>query len=107
VRSAEWTGGGGHGAKTKNQLAFGFRLVANSAPEPPSTRSHPSGGGPGATTPASASTKTVGGQTLELVFSDEFTEDGRQFGPGRDSKWEAVDLWYSGQGLAKDPPQQV
>ncbi len=31
-----------------------------------------------------------------LVFSDEFNQDGRTFGKGEDPWWEAVDLWYSG-----------
>ncbi|KAJ1767874.1 hypothetical protein IW140_003430 [Coemansia sp. RSA 1813] len=30
----------------------------------------------------------------KLVFSDEFKKEGRTFGPGEDSNWEAVDLWY-------------
>ncbi|KAF7303511.1 GH16 domain-containing protein [Mycena indigotica] len=33
-------------------------------------------------------------QTLQLVFSDEFEEEGRSFYPGDDPYWEAVDLHY-------------
>lgn len=32
--------------------------------------------------------------TLQLVFSDEFNQDGRTFYPGDDPYWEAVDLNY-------------
>ncbi|KAG0260485.1 hypothetical protein BGZ95_004442, partial [Linnemannia exigua] len=32
------------------------------------------------------------GQPWDLVFSDEFNQDGRGFGPGQDSHWEAVNL---------------
>lgn len=38
--------------------------------------------------------KSVTGDTWKLVFSDEFNQDGRTFGPGEDKNWEAVDLWY-------------
>ncbi|KAI5831982.1 glycoside hydrolase family 16 protein [Schizophyllum commune Tattone D] len=34
------------------------------------------------------------GETYELVFSDEFNQDGRTFYPGDDPYWEAVDLHY-------------
>ena len=51
-----------------------------------------------ADTPAGAATRTVNGEELTLVFSDEFNADGRDLGPGRDAKWEAVDLWYSATG---------
>lgn len=34
------------------------------------------------------------GSELELVFSDEFNQDGRTFYPGDDPYWEAVDLHY-------------
>ena len=30
----------------------------------------------------------------ELVFSDEFNQEGRTFYPGDDPYWEAMDLWY-------------
>ncbi|WFD30045.1 hypothetical protein MSPP1_001058 [Malassezia sp. CBS 17886] len=30
----------------------------------------------------------------DLVFSDEFEQDGRTFWPGDDPYWEAVDIWY-------------
>ena len=33
-------------------------------------------------------------EDYELVFSDEFSVDGRTFYPGDDPFWEAVDLWY-------------
>ncbi len=39
-------------------------------------------------------TKVINGEVLTVVFSDEFNEDGRRFDSGRDSKWEASDLWY-------------
>ncbi|KAF7355633.1 hypothetical protein MSAN_01480800 [Mycena sanguinolenta] len=48
-----------------------------------------------ATTPSDAMTRTgFDGQSYTLVFSDEFSEDGRTFYPGDDPYWEAVDLWY-------------
>ena len=34
------------------------------------------------------------GEELELVFSDEFEQEGRSFYPGDDPYWEAVDLHY-------------
>jgi beta-glucanase (GH16 family) len=34
------------------------------------------------------------GTELQLVFSDEFNNDGRTFYPGDDPYWEAVDLHY-------------
>ncbi|GAA6029611.1 hypothetical protein JCM8097_000962 [Rhodosporidiobolus ruineniae] len=46
-------------------------------------------------TPDSALTKQgFLGKELQLVFSDEFNEDGRLFYPGMDPYWEAVDLHY-------------
>lgn len=36
------------------------------------------------------------GEEWQLVFSDEFNEDGRTFYPGDDPYWEAVDLHYWG-----------
>ena len=46
-------------------------------------------------TPQSAYTRTgTDGQKYELVFSDEFNEQGRTFYPGDDPYWEAVDLHY-------------
>lgn len=49
-------------------------------------------------TPREAYTKTtyLHGETWELVFSDEFNQDGRTFYPGDDPYWEAVDLHYWG-----------
>ncbi|PAV22081.1 beta-glucan synthesis-associated [Pyrrhoderma noxium] len=50
-------------------------------------------------TPKDVYTKTsyIDGSTqLELVFSDEFEQDGRSFYPGDDPYWEAVDLHYWG-----------
>ncbi|KAK7059126.1 hypothetical protein VNI00_001752 [Paramarasmius palmivorus] len=35
-------------------------------------------------------------EDLQLVFSDEFNQDGRTFYPGDDAYWEAVDLHYWG-----------
>ncbi|KAJ7221685.1 beta-glucan synthesis-associated [Mycena pura] len=37
-------------------------------------------------------------QTLQLVFSDEFEQEGRTFYPGDDPYWEAVDLHYWSTG---------
>ncbi|PVU90555.1 hypothetical protein BB561_004823 [Smittium simulii] len=34
------------------------------------------------------------GEKYQLVFSDEFTEEGRDFRPGKDKHWESQDLWY-------------
>jgi beta-glucanase (GH16 family) len=46
-------------------------------------------------TPDSAKTRQgFDGEEYELVFSDEFSVDGRTFYPGDDPYWEAVDLWY-------------
>ncbi|GLB41258.1 putative glycoside hydrolase family 16 protein [Lyophyllum shimeji] len=47
------------------------------------------------TTPSSALTRTgYDGHPYDLVFSDEFSVDGRTFYPGDDPYWEAVNLWY-------------
>lgn len=46
-------------------------------------------------TPASAATRTdINGDTLKLVFSDEFNEQNRTFYPGDDPFWFAPDIWY-------------
>ncbi|EJF66762.1 glycoside hydrolase family 16 protein [Dichomitus squalens LYAD-421 SS1] len=47
-------------------------------------------------TPQEARTRVdhVTGQTWQLVFSDEFDQEGRTFYPGDDPYWEAVDLHY-------------
>ena len=47
-------------------------------------------------TPESVRTKIdyVSGKQWQLVFSDEFNNDGRTFYPGDDPYWEAVDLHY-------------
>ncbi|KAI9738437.1 MAG: hypothetical protein M1818_005334 [Claussenomyces sp. TS43310] len=51
-------------------------------------------------TPDSAKTKTsFDGTTLQLVFSDEFSQAGRSFYPGDDPYFEAVDIWY---GVTQD-----
>lgn len=48
-----------------------------------------------ADTPDDAKTRTgFDGMKYNLVFSDEFNQDGRTFYPGDDPYWEAVDLWY-------------
>ncbi|MBW0473642.1 hypothetical protein O181_013357 [Austropuccinia psidii MF-1] len=48
-----------------------------------------------ADTPHEALTKIgVDGTSYQLVFSDEFNEDGRTFWPGDDPYWEAVNLHY-------------
>ena len=47
------------------------------------------------TTPQSAMTRRgVNGETLRLVFSDEFNGDGRTFYPGDDPYFTAPDIWY-------------
>ncbi|GAA5986587.1 hypothetical protein JCM5350_008308 [Sporobolomyces pararoseus] len=46
-------------------------------------------------TPQNARTRVgFDGETYNLVFSDEFNQDGRTFWPGDDPFWEAVDLHY-------------
>jgi beta-glucanase (GH16 family) len=46
-------------------------------------------------TPESALTRTgFDGKEYQLVFSDEFNTDGRQFYADMDPYWEAVDLHY-------------
>jgi len=47
-------------------------------------------------TPQNVRTKVspVDGRTMQLVFSDEFNQDGRTFWPGDDPFWEAADLYY-------------
>ena len=51
-------------------------------------------------TPDSAKTKKgVDGKNLQLVFSDEFNQDGRTFYEGDDAYFQAVDLWY---GVTQD-----
>jgi len=50
-------------------------------------------------TPASALHRTgFDGLDYELVFSDEFNQDGRYFLAGDDPFWEAVDTWYWSTG---------
>ena len=47
------------------------------------------------TTPKSAKTRrSFSGETLDLVFSDEFNTANRSFYPGDDPFWTAQDLWY-------------
>ena len=56
--------------------------------------------------PASAMHRTgFDGKSYNLVFSDEFEEDGRTFWPGDDPYWEAVDLhyWTTGDREYYDP----
>lgn len=46
-------------------------------------------------TPESARSRVgTDGKTYNLVFSDEFTTDGRTFYPGDDAYWEAQDMHY-------------
>lgn len=46
-------------------------------------------------TPESAYTRTsFEGKTYDLVFSDEFEQEGRTFYSGDDIYWQAADLWY-------------
>ncbi|KIO31234.1 glycoside hydrolase family 16 protein [Tulasnella calospora MUT 4182] len=48
------------------------------------------------------------GSEYELVFSDEFNQDGRTFYPGDDPYWEAVDLHYWGtKDLEWYDPEQI
>ncbi|KAH7097757.1 concanavalin A-like lectin/glucanase [Auriculariales sp. MPI-PUGE-AT-0066] len=60
-------------------------------------------------TPESASTWTgYFGHQYELVFSDEFNQDGRTFFPGDDPFWEGMDIWYAGtRDLEWYDPEQV
>ncbi|KAG7100303.1 hypothetical protein E1B28_002078 [Marasmius oreades] len=60
-------------------------------------------------TPQDARTRTgFDGQPYELVYSDEFTEEGRTFYPGDDPYLEAMDFWYGVTGdLEWYDPQQV
>lgn len=61
-------------------------------------------------TPQDARTKVspVDGRTMQLVFSDEFEQDGRTFWPGDDPFWEAADQYYwNTQDLEYYDPQQV
>ena len=44
------------------------------------------------------------GQTMQLVFSDEFNKAGRTFYPGDDPYWEAVDLHYWAVGSISTTP---
>lgn len=52
-------------------------------------------------TPQEALTKKIalGGETWQLVFSDEFNVEGRTFYEGDDQYWAAANLWY---GATKD-----
>lgn len=48
-----------------------------------------------ADTPSNVLSRTgFDGQAYQLVFSDEFNQDGRSFGVGQDPYWEAVNLHY-------------
>lgn len=50
-------------------------------------------------TPSAAQTWTsAAGTKYNLVFSDEFNQDGRTFWPGDDPFWEAQNLWYGATG---------
>lgn len=40
------------------------------------------------------SKKDAAGNTLNLVFSDEFNQEGRTFYPGDDQFFQAMDIWY-------------
>ena len=47
------------------------------------------------TTPEHAMTRPgIDGDTLQLVFSDEFNDHNRSFYPGDDPFWTAADMWY-------------
>lgn len=51
-------------------------------------------------TPDSVKTrKSVNGKTMNLVFSDEFEDDGRTFYDGDDAYFQGVDIWY---GVTQD-----
>ncbi|KDN50357.1 glycoside hydrolase family 16 protein [Tilletiaria anomala UBC 951] len=43
-------------------------------------------------------TSGTNGNKYQLVFSDEFQQEGRTFWPGDDPFWEAVDIWYGATG---------
>ncbi|KAF9269559.1 beta-glucan synthesis-associated [Marasmius fiardii PR-910] len=60
-------------------------------------------------TPQDVRTRTgFDGEEYELVFSDEFNENGRTFWPGDDPFFEAMDFWYGvTQDLEWYDPQQV
>ncbi|OMJ18227.1 putative beta-glucan synthesis-associated protein [Smittium culicis] len=83
-------------AMAKNSSSKGQPLVPKVLPVDPET-------------PASAEFFTnINGEKLKLVFSDEFNTDGRKFGPGQDSIWEAQDLYYYGTNdLEYYSPEQV
>ena len=51
-----------------------------------------------ATPPANQAWKNPQGTKYQLVFSDEFNEEGRTFWPGDDPYWTAVDIWYGATG---------
>ncbi|KIJ49083.1 glycoside hydrolase family 16 protein [Sphaerobolus stellatus SS14] len=61
------------------------------------------------TTPETAKSRTGwDGFEYDLVFSDEFNEEGRTFSAGDDPYWEAVDLWYGAtQDLEYYTPEQA
>ena len=56
-------------------------------------------------TPQAAHTKVVNGETLTLVFSDEFEEATRDFRSGMDARWEA--MHYSGNTTSCFRPDGV
>ncbi|KAH7097756.1 concanavalin A-like lectin/glucanase [Auriculariales sp. MPI-PUGE-AT-0066] len=48
------------------------------------------------------------GHQYELVFSDEFNQEGRTFFPGDDPFWEGMDIWYAGtRDLEWYDPEQI
>lgn len=48
------------------------------------------------------------GNRYDLVFSDEFETEGREFGPGKDPYWEAADMhYYATNDLEYYHPDQI
>ncbi|KAG0091689.1 hypothetical protein BGZ93_010170 [Podila epicladia] len=53
------------------------------------------------------SKKAYDGTQWSLVFSDEFNQEGRSFGPGQDPHWEAIDLAPSATGFLEEYKQDA
>ena len=59
-------------------------------------------------TPADAHTITHNNQNMQLIFSDEFNSNDRNFVNGHDSKWTALEVGdTSNQGSAFYLPEQA
>jgi hypothetical protein len=85
-------------AALNNQLGFGANTAGYNLGGINATGQYPDVGIPpliDPDTPDGARTKTgYDGEQWDLVFSDEFNQDGRTFYPGDDPFWEAVDIHY-------------